>query len=132
MTIRTDLITQIGTNIVLNTNYSVSSTLPFNASEVPLFHKNMKVIYVDKEDEVTEPYLQTLDGTNCDMKTTTVQVYLTTDAKVIPSDIDTVITNCLNAKTAISDTAEVTSGVSTEISDDFITYTFEYQFSQVV
>jgi len=89
-------------------------------------------VYVDKEDEITEPYLQVLDGTNCDLKTTTVQAYLTSDAKILPTDIDAVLTACLAARSAISGTTEITSGVSTEISDDYITYTFEYQFSQVV
>jgi len=53
---------------------------------------------------------------------------LVTDAKNQPSDIETVIANVLIARTAISNVIDVNSDVETEIDDDRIIYTFEYNF----
>ena len=59
---------------------------------------------------------------------TTVTGFLVTDAKNQPSDIDTVIDQILAARTVVTATIDSTASVETEIEDDRITYTFEYNF----
>ena len=133
MTIRSDLVTAITANVTAYANYGISAELPFDSSGTPLYIKNMKRIYVDKEQQTFETNIQTLDRTcELDSRTTTVDVYLTTDAKTIPSDIDAVIAAIVAAKRSIGSTLEVTSEVTTEISDDYITYTIEFGFTDLV
>ena len=48
MTIRSDLLTQITTNLA-NSSIRVSNELPFNTSGQPLYNQNMKFVYVDEE-----------------------------------------------------------------------------------
>lgn len=126
MSIRSDLLTQIGTNLSGHSAFKVSSELPFDSAGQPLFQKNMKTVYLSEEDQDQTQYLPVL-GTNKVYQTeTTVTGYLVTDAKNQPSDIDTVVSNVLLARNVITSFIDRSSSVETEIEDDRITYTFEY------
>ncbi len=130
MSKRTDLISQITTNIASYTAFKVSSELPFNSGETPLYQKNMKTVYVDQEDlDVTE-YAPTFSQDIMQTETT-VNAFLTTDAKNQPSDIDSVVTAILSARTGISNVFEQSSTVETEITEDHITYNFEFNFTNL-
>jgi len=132
MTIRSTLKTTITSNIAAYAAYGVNSELPFDDSGTPLHIKNMKRVYLDKEQATYEPYIKTLrKDCNLDAKVTTLSVYVTTDAKVIPTDIDAVISAIVAAKRSIS-TIDTTTEVTTEISDDYITYTIEFGFTELV
>ena len=52
MSIRSDLITQITSNLSGQSNISISEELPFDSGGTPLYEKNMNVIYVDEQDIV--------------------------------------------------------------------------------
>jgi hypothetical protein len=83
----------------LNINgFKVSNELPFDSSGSPLYLKNSKTIYVDLAQTVTEPLITALNGLNINSETTTVSVYFSTDAKLTPSNFDTVISNIKGAK----------------------------------
>ena len=131
MAIRDDLITQITTNIAAHSNVSISQELPFDQSGVPLYNKNMGTIYVDEQDITVEQLYRTLDQSNVNQTTTTVNAYLSVDAKNEYSDIDTVVANLLIARNTIANTIDSNSDYETEITDDVITYTFEYNFITV-
>ena len=131
MAIRDDLITQITTNIAAHSNVSISQELPFDQSGVPLYNKNMGTIYVDEQDITVEQLYRTLDQSNVNQSTTTVNAYLSVDAKNEYSDIDTVVANLLIARNTIANTIDSSSDYETEITDDVITYTFEYNFITV-
>jgi len=131
MSKRSNLITQITTNLSGHSDFSISSELPFESGGAPLYEKNKNVIYVDEQQISVDELYQTLDQGIVNQTTTTVNAYLTVDAKESYSDIDTVVANLLVARTAITSTVENTSNYETDIADDVITYTFEYNFITV-
>tara|TARA_R110000803_G_scaffold4020_3_gene13771 strand:+ start:7667 stop:8062 length:396 start_codon:yes stop_codon:yes gene_type:complete len=128
MSIRSELITQLVTNLA-NTTVRVSTELPYEASgDITLFDKNRNVIYIDDEEEdITELYV-TLDSGVVNSTATTVNAYFTADAKNLSIDMNTVITNCLLARNGVTATLKEAS-VTNEIDSDVITYTFEYLFT---
>tara|TARA_R110000803_G_scaffold83934_1_gene150042 strand:+ start:1762 stop:2157 length:396 start_codon:yes stop_codon:yes gene_type:complete len=128
MSIRDELLTQITTNLVTHLDFSVSSELPFNSAGEALYTKNMKTVYLDEDQQDVTQHIPVLSASKIMQTQTTVNGYLVTDAKNQPSDIDTVIANVLVARTAISNIIDTSSSVETEIDDDRITYTFEYNF----
>jgi biopolymer transport protein ExbD len=131
MAIRDDLITQITTNIAAHSNVSISQELPFDQSGVPLYNKNMGTIYVDEQDIVVEQLYRTLDQGEVNQSTTTVNAYLSVDAKNEYSDINTVVANLLIARNVVTNVLDKNSDYETDMVDDVITYTFEYNFITV-
>jgi len=127
MTIRSDLLTQLGTNLAAHTGFKVSDELPFDSAGTPLYEKNMKTVYVSEAAKDIVEHVPLLTGEIMQTETS-VTAYLTTDAKNQPSDIDTVTANVLSARTAVSNTFDSSSSVEIDIEDDKITYTFEYNF----
>ena len=131
MAIRTDLITQITTNLNSYTNFNVSSELPFDSGGNPLYEKNKRTVYLDEQEDSKVQLYRTLDQGDVYQTDSVVQAYLVTDAKNQPSDINSVITAILDAKDAITGTQLNEATYETEIEDDYITYTFEYTFTNV-
>jgi hypothetical protein len=81
--------------------FSVSKELPYAESETPLYLRNPKTIYVDREITETAPLFLTLDGLDISTTTTSVVVYFSTDAKNAPSHLDTLIANIKGLKNTI-------------------------------
>lgn len=131
MSKRSDLITQITTNLSGHSNISISSELPFDSGGNPLYEKNMNTVYVDEQEISVEELYSTLDQGVVNETTTTINAYFSTDAKNQFNDIDTVVSNLLIARNVITGTIDSTSDYETDISDDVITYTFEYEFITV-
>jgi len=131
MAIRDDLIAQITTNIAAHSNVSISQELPFDQSGVPLYDKNMGTLYVDEQELNVEQLYRTLDQGNVNQTTTTINAYLSVDAKNEYSDIDTVVANLLIARNVVPETVTSESNYESDIADDVITYTFEYNFITV-
>lgn len=129
MAIRDDIISRITTNLSGHTSYSISSELPYTTDQV-LYLKNMRTIYVDEQQEEVTALFNTLDNNDINQSLTTVTAYLAVDAKNQTSDIDTVVSNVLLARDGV--TAPIKdSNVTTEIENDVLTYTFEYNFVTV-
>jgi len=129
MSKRSDLITQITTNLSAHSNsVSISQELPFDSGGNPLYEKNPNVIYVDEQQLAVEQLYRTLDQGDVNQTTTTINAYFTTDAKNQLSDINTVVSNLLIARNAITSVTDSNSDYETEITDDKITYTFAYNF----
>ena len=128
MSIRSDIITQITSNLSGQSNISISEELPFDSGGTPLYEKNMNVIYVDEQDIVVEQLYRTLDQGNVNQTTTNVTAYMSVDAKNQFADINTVVSNILLARNTITGTTDSASDYETDIEDDVITYTFEYNF----
>jgi len=131
MAIRDNLITQITTNIAAHSNVSISQELPFDQSGVPLYNRNLTTIYVDEQEINVEELYSTLDQGVVNQTTTTVNAYLSVDAKNEYNDIDTIVANLLIARNVVTGTVTSESNYETEITDDVITYTFEYNFITV-
>lgn len=131
MSIRSDLLTQITTNLASHTSIRVSDELPFDTSGNPLYLQNKKFVYVDEQELDVEQLYRTLDQSNVNTTVTTVNAYLSVDAKNQLSDINTVVANILSARNTISSTIDSASDYETDIEDDVITYTFEYNFTTI-
>jgi organic radical activating enzyme len=131
MSVRSDLISQITTNLSGQSNITISSELPFISGGNPLYSTNMNTVYVGEQDIEKETLYVTLDKGNVEQTTTTINAYLATDAKEQFSDINTVISNLLLAGDVISSTVDVSKSYESEIADDVITYTFEYNFTTI-
>jgi len=131
MSIRSDLLTQITTNLASHTNVKVSNELPFDTSGNPLYLQNKKFVYVDEQELDVEQLYRTLDQSNVNTTVTTVNAYLSVDAKNQLSDINTVVANILSARNVVSSTIDSASDYATDIEDDVITYTFEYNFTTI-
>lgn len=131
MSIRSELLTQITTNLAAFPNIRVKTELPWNTSGNPLYIQNMKMVYVDEEQIDVEQLYRTLDQSNVNTTVTTVNAYLAVDAKNQLADINTVVANILSARNVVSSTLDSASDYETEIEDDVITYTFEYTFTTI-
>ena len=128
---RDTLLTQITTNLA-GSNVKVSSELPFNNGGEVLYMKNKKHFYLDAEQEAREEFIKCLDKNDVEQTTTTLNGYLTVDAKNQPGDISNVVANILSANSAITNTIDNSAGVTTEIENDAITYTFEFNFITII
>jgi hypothetical protein len=131
MTVRSDLLTQLSTNLASHTNIKLSQELPWETGENPLYLQNMKTVYVDEEQINVEQLYRTLDQSNVNSTVTTVNAYLSVDAKNQLSDINTVVANILLARNKIVSTTDSSSDYETETEGDVITYTFEYNFTTI-
>ena len=131
MSIRSELLTQITTNLAAFPNIRVKTELPWNTSGNPLYIQNMKMVYVDEEQIDVEQLYRTLDQNNVNTTVTTVNAYLAVDAKNQLADINTVVSNILLARNTITGTIDSASNYETDIEDDVITYTFEYNFTTI-
>jgi hypothetical protein len=113
-------------------NYMVSEELPFTSSNVALYLKNAKRIYVDVEQVTQEPFLQVF-GTSISADVHSVRIYFTTDAKQLPSDYNTVVSAIRSGKAVtISDKffrREVTS--QTTFENDVMLTEFEFRFTKL-
>lgn len=113
--------------------YKVSKELPFSNSGVVMHLKNPKTIYVDEDQVATEVIIPILSGVDIDGETTTVRVYLSTDAKQQPSDYSTLVTALKNAKILLGTTYfRKECDVTTEYENDLQVTTVEYRFTKLL
>ena len=130
MSIRTDLLANVTTQLS-GTSVSVSSELPWQSGGVPLYEKNMKKFYIGQENKDITQLHTTLDRTDVFQTETTLNAYITVDAKNEPSDIDAVVASVLNSRNVINGQFINECNVETETDQDRITYTFTYRFQKV-
>ena len=128
MSIRDDIKSQIETNLATYTKYKVSSELPFTVSGDALYLKNKKTVYLDEQEDSKVQLYRTLDQGEVYQTDTVVNVYLSTDAKNQPNSTDDVVAAILDAKSVAINPQLAECFVESEIEDDVITYTFEFNF----
>jgi hypothetical protein len=128
---RSDLLTAITSNTDFTSNCTVSSELPWDSGGSPLYINNKKHFYLSAENKDVTELFSTLDQHDVMTTETTLNGYLTVDAKNQPSDIDNIIANVLLARNVITSTTTSESSVTIGIEDDYITYEFLYRFVTV-
>lgn len=129
---RTEVIEYLDANKV--SGYTVTQELPWDSSGTPLYLKNFKRIYVDRDQVVQEPIIDVLNGTGVVNEITTVRVYVTTDAKTAPSNLDTLVSTIKNARMT-SDITGVTqraTQVTSEFEGDALVTEFEISFRKLI
>ena len=113
-------------------NFNVSEELPFTSSNTALYLKNVKRIYLDVEQITVEPFLQVF-GNPVDAEVHSVRLYFTTDAKQLPSDYNTVVSQIRSGKAIqVEDKffrREVTS--QTTFENDLMVTEFEFRFTKL-
>jgi len=128
---RDTLLAQITSNLS-GSSVKVSSELPWNNGGEVLHVKNMKHFYLDAEEQTREEFIKCLDKNDVEQTTTTLTGYLTVDAKNQPSDISSVVANVASANSVITASIDSSVDITTEIEDDYITYTFEFNFITII
>lgn len=128
---RTDIYNYIKT-LSLGT-FKLSDELPFDASGNPLYVKNMKTIYVDNQQITHDNLVATLDGLIIVAETTTVRAYFSTDAKQLPSNYSSLVSNIRNGRSVATITGvnrrEV--DVTTRYEEDKMITEFEFRFTKL-
>jgi len=116
------------------TNFSASSELPWTSSGQPLYLKNLKKLYVDRPQTVQEPLIETFDDQGIVNETTTVAVYVSTDAKSIPTDYDTMVSTVKDARLedATSGWRQRATTVATSFEGDVLVTEFNFNFTKLI
>lgn len=78
--------------------YLSTEEIPWTDNGTPLYLKNLKKIYVDNAEYVSENLISTLGTLQINQETTSIRIYLANDAKTIPSNYDTLIEDLKAAK----------------------------------
>lgn len=113
--------------------YVLSRELPWSSSGTPLYVKNAKKIYVNVEQTTTDPLFGTLDGLSFSNTVTSVSLYFSNDAKILPASYQELMTTLKAAK----DTDLITGSIrrecliSSEFIEDLMVTTVEYRFTKL-
>jgi hypothetical protein len=128
---RTELLAAITTAISTLTQFAVSSELPWEQNGTPLYRKNMKKVYVDRERQEQTTLIPTLNGGEVFQNDLISEVYLAVDAKNPPSQLDSAITKILGTKATI-DVVNFgsESDYTVDKDEDVLVYTFEFRVNQ--
>jgi len=129
---RTQLLSAITQAISTLTQFAVVTELPFESSGNPLYRKNMKKIYVDQEYRVEKTLYPVLDGNNVMQDQLIANVYLACDAKITPTQLDSVVTKILSAKDSTNViNFQSESDYTVDKQEDVLIYNFEFRFDTV-
>ena len=127
---RTQLLSAITSATSTLTQFAVSQELPWSQNGTPLYLKNMKKIYVDRERQEETMLIPTLNGGEVFQDDLIAEVYVAVDAKNTPSQLDNLITKILGAKYTIN---VVNFGSESDYTvdkqEDVLIYTFEFRLA---
>ena len=133
-------------SVVDHYNINKNDELESNENQTNLFNDNIEFIqrdeepkeeivhdieddYKEYEDNIDKTELfNNLDNNDVFETTTTVTGYLSVDAKNQPSDIDTIVSDILNSRNAVSGQTVRECEMTTELDTDRLLYTFNFNF----
>ena len=121
---RDDIIAYLTANVL--TGFTVTNELPWTSTNQPLYEKNLKTIYTDRPQSVQEPLIDTLGSTSVVDEITTINVYVTTDAKTLPTNMGDLVTMIKAARldSSLDGATQRVTTVSTAYVDDALVSTF--------
>lgn len=105
--------------------YLLTEESPWSDNEVPLYIKNLKKIYVDNTEYVSEPIVTALNGLNINNEQMVTTIYFANDAKTIPANYDDLIADLKLARNIDID------GVRTREADVSVTYENDVMITEV-
>jgi hypothetical protein len=128
---RNDIVAYIKT-LSLGT-FTFSEELPRSETGQPLYIKNPKRIYVDIEQYGEDVLVQALDGLDVHTESTTVSVFFTADAKSLPTNYNTLVSNLKLGKNVNTTDGYNTRtvNVETEFEDDLLITRIDFTFSKI-
>jgi hypothetical protein len=129
---RTELLAVLTTALTAQTQFNVSQELPWSQNGQPLYRKNMKYVYVDRDIVEQTTLIPVLSGEDVFQDDYIVNVYLAVDAKNPPSQLDQAISNILAAKNSITlVNFGFESDYTVEKDEDVLIYTFEFRMNTI-
>lgn len=78
--------------------YLLTEESPWSDNGVPLYVKNLKKIYVDNTEFISEPIVQILNGNTINNELMITTIYFANDAKTIPANYDLLVTDLKNSR----------------------------------
>jgi hypothetical protein len=113
---------------------SLSNELPYSTSGTELYLKNKRTIYVDVAQSQQDPAIDALNGSGAVDETTTVSVYFVNDAKKLPTDYDTIVTQMKGARTAAGTEGFIqkTCNVSSSYQEDAVVTELVFSFRKII
>jgi len=78
--------------------YLLTEESPWRDNTIPLYIKNLKKIYVDNIEYLSEPLIATLGTLSINQQTQSTRIYFANDAKTVPSNYDTLVQDLILAK----------------------------------
>ena len=128
---RAELLSAITAAVSTLTQFAVSTELPWSQGDLPLYRKNMKKVYVDRDDREQTLLYPVFVGQDVYDYLLTTRVYVAVDAKNTPSQLDTLITKIISAKdTTTLVTSATECDYSIDKNEDVLIYTFEFRFAE--
>jgi hypothetical protein len=120
-------------NSLATGSFSVTSDLPWTSSGSPLYMTNPKRIYVDRPQVTHDPLIRTLDGTSINTEVTSILIYFTADAKQLPANYETLVSNIKLARniSTISGVSRRESDVTSEFNNDMLVTQIELRFTKL-
>lgn len=106
--------------------YLLSNDSPWRDNGVPLYIKNLKKIYVDNTEYLSEPLIATLGTVRINQETQTTRIYFANDAKTVPSNYDTLVQD-LRASKDIS----MTDGFNRREADVRVSYENDVMVTEI-
>lgn len=129
---RTELLSAITSATSTLTQFAVVQELPWEQNGTPLFRKNMKKIYVDRDRNEESTLIAVFNGPDVYEDVLICEVYLAVDAKNPPSQLDSVITKILGCKLT---TNVINFGSEADYTldkdEDVLIYTFEFRMNTI-
>lgn len=112
--------------------FYVTEELPWDSDGNPLYLKNPKKIYVDTTEYTTDPLIQTLDALTINNETATVRIYFACDAKQLPSNYDTLVSDLRAVKNiAVDGVQNRTVTLATDFKSDLLVTRLEVRFTKL-
>jgi len=130
---RTALINYLKTQSATLKTVAVTDELPWTKDGEPLYLKNFKRIYVDRENTAQEPLFNTLQGASIVNETTTVTAYLVVDAKNPLTNYDAIIDLMRGARNQVAPEEKLdrTVSVTKTLEGDAQLAEFVFEFRKV-
>jgi hypothetical protein len=130
---RTPLINYLKSQSAVLKTVSVADELPWTKDGEPLYQKNFKKIYIDKENTTQETLFNTLQGASIVNEITAVTAYLTVDAKTPLSNYDEIVNLIKTARNQVEPQAKLDRiiNVTTTLEGDAQLAEFTFEFRKV-
>lgn len=128
---RSELITAVTASVSTLTQFAVTQELPWSQNGQVLYLKNKKKIYIDQPVQEQTTLIATLDGQDVYQNDLVCNVYVSMDAKTLPSQLNSLINQILGCKTSINVVNfGVESDYTVDLNEDVLVYTFEFRLNQ--
>lgn len=113
--------------------FTLTNELPWDSSGAPLYLKNIKRIYVNVDQVTEELVYATLNGVCINSEITTVTVYFACDAKQLPSNYETLVSDIKlgKATTDITGVSRRECDVTTSFEADILVTEIEFRFINI-